>query len=169
MGGSSIRRGTAFTATAGPTTFSGGGGLSLFCLNADATGTMAASGFVGTVWAAATGALRFTGCTITGIPTQITCTYTLTAMTQTLPVTNVNVDATCDALQGGTKICHFHGSTPAHYVNPPGARLIATHSNTLRTTNAVGFCPLGSGVAMTLTRQTFTLTSSNAPVFTRRP
>jgi hypothetical protein len=159
--------GHAFTATAGSGTLSGGG-LSLVCPNATATGTMAASGFVGPVWSAASGTATFNGCTIAGIPTGVHCSYTLTAATQTLPVTNGNVDVTCRAYQGGTNICHIHGATPGHYINPPHARLILTHSNTLRTTNSVGNCPLGVGNA-TLTRQEFTLTSANAPIITRRP
>jgi hypothetical protein len=159
--------GTTFTATGGPGTLSGAG-LPLICTSSDVTGTMAASGFVGSVWLAASGTVRFTGCTI-AFTTEFSCSYTLTAVNQTLPVTNGNLDATCDVLQGGTKICHVHGSTPVHYINPPDARLILTASSTLRTTNTVGNCPLGNGTAATLTQQTWTLTSANAPIITRRP
>jgi hypothetical protein len=125
---------------------------------------------VGAIWSAASGTARYTGCDVAGVSTSIHCNYTLTATIQSAPgVTNGNVDLTCDMTQGGTKICHIHGSTAAHYINPPDARLILTHSGTLRTTNATGFCPLGNGGATTMTQHTFTLTSANAPRITRLP
>jgi hypothetical protein len=126
---------------------------------------------VGTIWTAATGTVKFTNCVFFSAPTGVHCNYTLTAVSQlALPVTNANVDITCRMYQGATNFCHIHGSTPAHYINPPDARLILTHSNTLRTTNtAAGSCPLGNGGPTTLTQQTWTLTSANPPSITRRP
>jgi hypothetical protein len=157
-----------FTATGGPGTFSGGG-LSLSCPGLAATGTVATSPFVGALWSAASGTARYTGCTFSGIPTGFHCNYRLTVVAQTLPVTSGHLDVTCDITQGATKICHIHGATPVHYVNPPDARLILTHSNTLRTTNGTGSCLLGNGTTMTLSQQTWTLTSANPPIITRRP
>jgi hypothetical protein len=158
--------GSTFTATGGPGTLSGGG-LSLICGSSDATGTVAANPFVGSQWSAASGTLRFTNCNIAGVPTNAHCNYTLTAMNQVGSATLGSADVTCDLTQGGTKICHVQGGTPAHYINPPDARLILTESGTLRTTDGVGSCPLGSGGATTLTQQTVTLTSANAPRITR--
>lgn len=161
--------GASFTATAGPVTLSAGG-LNLICSHGDVTGTMSASPFVGAVWSAASATQQFTGCIFSGVVTNIHCRYTVTAVGQSTPsVTNSAVDTTCDMSQGGTKLCHIHGTTPAHYLNPPHARLIMTASNTLRTTNAVGACWLGHGGVLGLSQQTITLTSPNAPIITRLP
>jgi hypothetical protein len=161
--------GHAFTATAGPGTLSGGG-LSLACTGGTATGTMAASPFVGAIWDAATGAVTFNACTIAGVPTTVNCSYTLTATGQSTPaVTNGLLDVTCNVVQGGTKICHIEGSTAAHYINHPDPRLTVTTSNTLKTTNAVGSCPLGNNGTTHLSEFTFTMTSATPPTITRRP
>jgi hypothetical protein len=161
--------GHAFTATAGPHTLSGNG-LSLSCSGGTATGTMSPSPFVGAIWDAATGAVAFSGCTVAGVATTIDCSFTLTATGQSTPaVTNGLLDLTCNYSQSGTKICHIEGSTAVHYINHPDPRLTVTTSNTLKTTNAVGNCPLGNGGTTHLSEFAFTMTSANPPTITRRP
>jgi hypothetical protein len=163
--------GSTFVAAGGPGTLSGGA-LSLLCLSSDLTGTVGTNPHAGTIWKAASGTLRFTNCNISGVPTNAHCTYTLTATGQSVSsVTNGDVDLTCDLTQDpATKVCHIHGSTPGHYINPPDARLILTESSSLRTTSVPpGNCPLGNGGATTLSPQTFTITSAIPPILTRRP
>jgi hypothetical protein len=161
--------GTAFTATSGPGTLSGGGS-SLACASGDATGTAATGPFVGATWTAASGTVRFTTCNIGGIPHNVHCRYTLTATGQSVPsVTNGNVDVTCDVNLVANKICHIEGSVPGHYVNPPSPRVIITHAASgLTPTDVSGdSCPLSPPV--TLTTLTFNLTSGSPPIITRRP
>jgi hypothetical protein len=153
---------TSFTATGGPGTLSGGG-LSLVCSSAHATGMTGTAPFAGTIWDAATGEATFNNCSIAGISTAVNCTYTLTAQTWSAgppAVTSGNIDATCNVTQGGTKICHVEGQTAGHYTNPTATSfgtLVLTESNTLKTTNATGSCPLGNNTNVTLSQQDFKL------------
>jgi hypothetical protein len=172
---------TAFTATGGPMTFSGGG-LSWICTGSDWSGTTGSSPFVGAIYRAVTGHGDYTGCSIASVSTAVTCDYTLTATSWAAgppAVTSGNVDLTCNVTQGGTKICHIEGQTASHYVNPTATafgKFVMTESSTLKMTNAVGSCPFGNNVTETLSMHTWTITNATGgpaahtgPIITRHP
>ena len=165
---------TAFTASGGSSTLAVGL-TNLPCADSSVTGTSPTSSTTGDL---ATGTATFTNCSLVG-PAHVSCTYTLTALTQSGGVTSGNVDATCDAFVGGVAACHIAGTTPGSYTNPTGGvkgKLTLAHSSgSLRVFNpAVGSCLLGNNVGATLTTQTFTVTTANepgttGPVITRTP
>jgi hypothetical protein len=172
---------TAFTATGGPMTLSGGG-LSWICSSSDWSGMTGSSPFVGTIYRAVTGHGDYTSCSIAGVSTAVTCDYTLTAATWIAgppATTSGNIDLTCSVTQGATKICHIEGQTAGHYVNPTAAgfgKFVLTESNTLKTTNATATCPLGNNATTTLATQTWTITNATGgpaahtgPILTRHP
>jgi hypothetical protein len=158
---------TAFTATNPATGTLSVTGVNLVCHGATATGASPSAAFGGTLYTGATGTVTFSPCFISGIPTHVGCTYSLTvsaAATGTTPPTfDGNADVTCDVTQFNTKICHIEGQTAASYTNPEGAfgKLVLSHSNTLTVTSPAGAsCPLGSPEQATLTTQTFTITNA---------
>src|SRR3978361_852185 len=89
---------TAFTATGVAGTLSSTG-VSISCSGADAIGAVGSSPSVGAVWTAITGTASFTGGRIAGIPTQVACNYTFTAVAWVAgppAQTSGNIDVTCD-------------------------------------------------------------------------
>jgi hypothetical protein len=166
---------TAFTATSGPTTVSSTG-ASLACTSTDISGTAGTSPFVGVTWKSTTGTAQFTGCSLGGTNTGVTCSYAVTATAWTatpLPaVTSGTVDVTCIVTQFGSPLCVVEGPTGGTYSNPTAANGRATlpTSSTLRTTNtATGTCPLGNGDAMTITTSAFTITTATGGTGSQGP
>jgi hypothetical protein len=160
---------TAFTASNANAGTLSVTGVNLTCTGASATGTSPAGSTVGTTFTGATGTATFNGCSLSGLPTAVSCSYSLTtsaaATSGTPSVFHGNADALCSVTQFGTEICKVEGLTSGSYTNPVSAsstagRLTLNHSSTLRTTNGSGgSCILGVGEPATLTAQTFTVTA----------
>jgi hypothetical protein len=157
---------TAFTATAGAPTLSATG-VSLACASQTITGIATGGTFVGATWSGLTATGTSQGCFWGGISTQQTCSYRLTAATQTGTgtITTGNMDVTCDITQFGTKICHVENHNPslhAQYTNPSGGvggRLTVTAGSLRVTHPATGSCPFGNGDTASLTHQAFVITN----------
>jgi hypothetical protein len=155
---------TAFTATAGPGTFSVTT-TSLSCTGADASGTTGTAPFTGAIWSAMSGTATFTGCRLAGITTTMDCPYVLTASSFSAGVTSGNLDVTCDVYQGGFNICHGVGPVPGSHTNPSGgakgflkwlAGAIVMHWLNGR----LGTCPLSPGENSSETGFTFNITAA---------
>jgi hypothetical protein len=165
---------TAFTAT-GPSGTLSSTGVQLRCATTDATATSPAGSFVGLTYVAITGTASFTGCTISGIPGRVHCSFSLTLTTAAVNhVYSGLVDAVCGLFDvSNTQVCQIEGQTAATYRNPEtglAAQLTLATSTTLRTTNGgVGFnCPLGVNEPTHLTQKVFSIVSAGGgPTITR--
>ena len=164
---------TAFTASGGSSTLAVGL-TNLPCADSSVTGTSPTSSTTGDL---ATGTATFTNCSLVG-PAHVSCTYTLTASSQSGAVTFGTMDTTCDLFVFGVLSCHIGGTTPLSYTNPVGTtkgKLTLAHSvGTLRVFNPPSaMCILGNNLGATLTTQTLTITTANGPglgpVITRTP
>jgi hypothetical protein len=168
---------TAFTATGGGIT-STVDGLALGCGHTATTGTVAASPFAGTTWAAMTVTTTYVGCLVYSGSTWA-CTRTFTATSATGGVISGTAATTCANTTSGVEVCHIAGTVPATYTNPTApattGRLTLPHTNALVMGNpSMGTCPMGDGVPVTMSAQTLTITSATGgptphlgPILTR--
>jgi hypothetical protein len=171
---------TAFTATAGASTFTVTG-VSLTCGGANATGTAPAGSFTGATYTAMTLNANYTGCKLSGLDTAVSCGLTFT--TSAVEISNTfdgSIHVNCGLTQFGTEICRIEGITSGSYKNPDGGilptngRLNFSHSNTLRTTNGTGaMCIMAPGEPLTLTAHQFVITGGGltrkGPTIVRTP
>jgi hypothetical protein len=151
---------TAFTATGGATTLSSTG-VSLSCGNAVVTGTTSAAPFVGVTWKVASGTAVYNGCTIAGVALHPTCSYAVTATSQTGGVMSGSIDVTCLTYQFGVLVCITEGTMAGTYTNPSGGvagRPTLPTSNALRST--IAGCGLGNGDTVHTSPISFTLTNA---------
>jgi hypothetical protein len=159
-----------FHATAPSGTLSSTGG-SLVCPSSTATGSYATGSIVSPIYHV-TGSVTFTGCSLAGQSTEVTCGYTLTGTSQpAATVVTGNADVTCGVTlaASGTKLCHIAGSIHAIYtkrVAPSLDTLTLTTTSTLQTSGSG--CVLGTNdVNAHLSETTYTLTSPGGPHITR--
>jgi hypothetical protein len=141
---------TAYTASIGSGTLSATG-ASFVCNSGTMTATVAATPYVGFIWAGETGTATFTS-GVCGSNITVDCAFTVTAYAWTNlspAVTHANVDTSCGAYQFGTKVCVIQGAIASIATNPVGSTAGTVTSQTgggLIVTNAgATTCPLGNG------------------------
>lgn len=164
-------------ATAGPETLSSTSAGFACPPGGTMTGTVAATPAVVPVgnWAAVTGTLIWTGCTLGVSGYSVECGFTLTASSWTAgtpAVTTGLAEMTCGFYLGGSQFCHVEGSVNGHYRNPSGSTsgsLTTTTGGNLTVTNGpAGTCPLGNGDIGHLSEMTFSMTNAaGSPILTR--
>jgi len=166
---------TAFTATGGPVSLTVGA-TTLACSGSSMAGTMSSAPFVGSTWAAASGTLTGTPCTLAGQNFHLGCAYTYTAVAVVAPVVIGVADLTCDfkLASSGTVLCHISGGTPVSYTNPSSPTkgrftFLASSSLTIRN---VANCPWGPGGSLGLGEFTQNITAGTGggglgPMFVR--
>jgi hypothetical protein len=164
------RGNTAFTATNPSTGTLSSTGVNLVCHSATATGTAPNGTITGNTYSAP-GAITFSPCFISGIPTSIDCGFTLTTSSTASPF-HGNLDMTCTVTQFAMATCQISGQTTVDYHNPASAsqpgRLTLSASTTLRIGNrGTNHCIYGTNDPFNLTVQTFTTTSANPPTLVR--
>jgi hypothetical protein len=165
------RGSTTFTATDTSTGTLSSGGVSLICHQAQMTGT-APNNVVGTTYSVS-GTVTMSPCSISGIPTTVTCAYTFTTTSAGPSSFSGSADTLCSVTQFGTETCKIEGSEPVTYDNPHNAPAKWTypHNTALRATNGGAFggshCILGTNSPVTTTAHTRTGTSPNTPTIVR--
>jgi hypothetical protein len=158
---------TAYTASGVAGTL-GVTGVNLACAAPSATGVSPSADQIGNTVSLAHGAITFTSCTLSGIPTSVHCTYTLTGTALDAVGSGTvtgDADISCGVVQFGSEVCRIEGAVPGSYTNPTNpstfGKIDVPASSALRTTNgAAGSCPLGVNEPSSLTSQTFTITSA---------
>jgi hypothetical protein len=143
-------------------------GVNLACGAPSATGTSPSADQIGNTVDLGSGTIIFSSCTLSGIPTNVHCNYTLTATAFDIVhpgKTTGDVDVTCAITQFGANICGIHGTVAGDETNPTNpstfGKLDVPTSTNLRTSNGTaGTCPLGVNEPSDLTAQTFTITNA---------
>jgi hypothetical protein len=174
----------AFTATAGPVTFTGST-AALSCTSATEAATVTGSSYAGNPWTGAiTGSGTFNGCTVGGQAAQKVCTHTFDfstwgAISYALSggaLSSGTLHLRCSVRRLGVEVCVITGNVPVRYYNPTSTTplsadgyfsvpAVSKASGLLQAANGSGGnCPIGTG-SVGMSAVTFSETSTPQPVF----
>jgi len=158
---------TAFTATAGPPSYSVTG-ASLSCTSATLSGTAPTTTVGLTYTVSATGS--YNGCSFAGTSMSIECSYKFTGTALHGSTATGSTDVTCGFYSFNAKICHVAGARPSTYENPSGSApgVLTLSTSNLIISNGASSCMFGNNDVIEFSPQIYTVTSgTGGPVLAR--